>query len=181
MSSSNTNDNDSAGATSSQSNAPLQPGQMVLNEKQKYLKDMQYKAALGGLIAAPIIIFMPPRKLDLYTFGLCWLTVFCGNHLLKEHGHPGLLYAISPNVLSHEYEEKLMKSRKPYEGMMPSEAIWKQMTDVWNQRYDDEDQKTNKEDGMGSSVLNEIRREESKKSDSEVLRMLEEQERKRKS
>ncbi|KAK6505119.1 hypothetical protein TWF481_007041 [Arthrobotrys musiformis] len=155
---------------------PLQPYQ--LTEKQKYMKEMGYRTAVAAAIICPIIIFMPPRKMDFYTFGLICTTAYCVNHVMNEHGHPGLLYAIAPKG-SAEYQEKIAKSRKKYDGMLPSEAIWAQMKDVWNQRYDDDDDEDEVEEK--ESMLDQIRREEAgKEGGSSILKMLEDQEKKRK-
>ncbi|KAK6345222.1 hypothetical protein TWF718_007149 [Orbilia javanica] len=154
---------------------PQQPGQ--LTEKQRYMKEMGYKTAVAAAIICPVIIFMPPRKMDFYTFGLICTTAYCVNHVMNEHGHPGLLYAIAPKG-SMEYQEKISKSRKKYDGMMPSEAIWAQIKDVWNQRYDDDDEDDVEE--KKESMLDQIRREEAERGESSILKMLEEQEKKRK-
>ncbi|KAF3179906.1 hypothetical protein TWF788_006907 [Orbilia oligospora] len=148
-----------------------------LTEKQKYMKDMGYKTAIAAAIICPVIIFMPPRKMDFYTFGLICTTAYCVNHVMNEHGHPGLLYAIAPKG-SMDYQEKVAHSRKKYDNMMPSEAIWAQLKDVWNQRYDDDDEEEVEE--QKESMLDQIRREQAEKGDSSILRMLEEQEKKRK-
>ncbi|KAF3914834.1 hypothetical protein ABW20_dc0103890 [Dactylellina cionopaga] len=165
--------------TTDQPTPPPQPIQHVLTDKEKRGKDLLYKTAVVMVIAGPVLILMPPRKVDAYTFGLCFR-----NGKQQEHGHPGLLHLISPKV-SPEYEEKMRKANKPYEGLLPSEAIWKQLTDVWNQRYDEnEEEGAEEEEGKQEkqeSMLERIRREESEKPQSEVLRLLAEQEKKRKS
>ncbi|EPS37352.1 hypothetical protein H072_8966 [Dactylellina haptotyla CBS 200.50] len=158
---------------------PMPAAPVVLTEKQKYLKDMQYKVAVAGVILGPALIFMPPRKIDVYTVGLIFMTAFLTDHIMQEHGHRGLLYAISPQP-SAEYVEKMRKSHARYEGMMPSEAIWAQLKDVWNQRYEDEVEEEKSEE-KPESMLDRIRREEAEKPQSEVLKMLAEQEKKRKS
>lgn len=140
------------------------------------MKEMGYRTAVAAAIICPIIIFMPPRKMDFYTFGLICTTAYCVNHVMNEHGHPGLLYAIAPKG-SVEYQEKVAKSRRKYDGMMPSEAIWAQIKDVWNQRYDDDEDEV---EDKKESMLDQIRREEAEKGDSSILKMLEEQEKKRK-
>ncbi|KAK6528013.1 hypothetical protein TWF281_009271 [Arthrobotrys megalospora] len=155
---------------------PQQPRQ--LTEKQQNVKDLGYKTAVAVAVISPIIIFMPPRKMDFYTFGLICTTTFSVNYLMQQHGHPGLLYAIAPKG-NMEYQEKVARSRKKYDGMMPSEAIWAQIKDVWNQNYDDDDEEEVEE--KKESMLDQIRREEAEKSESSVLKMLEEQEKKRKS
>ncbi|KAK6543059.1 hypothetical protein TWF694_006985 [Orbilia ellipsospora] len=168
----------------------IPPTQPVLTERQKYLRDMQYKTAVAGVILCPIIIFMPPRKIDIYTFGLVCMTVFLTDHLVKEHGHPGLLYAISPTP-SAEYAEKMRRAHGKYDGMKPSEHIMAQIKDVWNQNYEDEaefdkrkkeleEEKETEGRREGETMLEMIRREEAQKADSPVLRMLAEQERKKK-
>lgn len=49
-------------------------------------RNFQHYTALGFLFAAPILIALPPRKLDLYTFALGSSFILSVNHLLKEPG-----------------------------------------------------------------------------------------------
>ncbi|PQE21186.1 rhomboid family membrane protein [Rutstroemia sp. NJR-2017a BVV2] len=44
-----------------------------------------HNAALFALIACPILIALPPRKLDKYTFALMTCTFIGGNHLTYEY------------------------------------------------------------------------------------------------
>lgn len=41
--------------------------------------------AIVGVVAFPILIALPPRKLDFYTFALTFGTYYCGNHLSQEY------------------------------------------------------------------------------------------------
>ncbi|KAJ6260550.1 hypothetical protein Dda_4776 [Drechslerella dactyloides] len=155
----------------------LRPGE--LTPRQQSMKALQYKTAVVCTVLCPLLILMPPRKMDFYTFGLCCTTVYCVNHVMTEHGHPGLLY-----LLASQPTPEQVKANKRYEGMLPSQAIWKQMTDVWNQRYDDEEEKEVEEEEKPDeelTMLERIKREEAKKGNSKLLQMLEEIERKRNS
>ncbi|KAK6359744.1 hypothetical protein TWF696_000883 [Orbilia brochopaga] len=153
------------------------PGQ--LTQRQRSMKDLQYKTAVVCTVLCPLIILMPPRKMDFYTFGLCCTTVYCVNHVMTEHGHPGLLYLLATKPTPEQ-----IKANKRYEGMLPSQAIWKQMTDVWNQRYDDEEEEVKEaEDERPDeelTMLERIKREEAKKGNTKLLQMLEDIEKKRK-
>ncbi|KAF3923286.1 hypothetical protein ABW21_db0202215 [Orbilia brochopaga] len=157
----------------------LNPGQRT--ERQKMMKDLQYKTAVVCTVLCPLIIFMPPRKMDFYTFGLCCTTVYCVNHVMTEHGHPGLMHLLATKPTPEQ-----IKANKRYEGMLPSQAIWKQMTDVWNQRYDEEEEEEVEEPEEEKpdeelTMLERIRREEAKKGNTKLLQMLEDIEKKRKS
>ncbi|KAM3066586.1 hypothetical protein ACMFMG_002301 [Clarireedia jacksonii] len=44
-----------------------------------------HNVSLFALIACPILIALPPRKLDIYTFGLMTCTFIGGNHLAYEY------------------------------------------------------------------------------------------------
>ncbi|EWC46553.1 hypothetical protein DRE_04276 [Drechslerella stenobrocha 248] len=161
-----------AGAGSAQPGPPPRK----LSEKQQYLKDMQYKTAVACVVVAPILIFSPPRRMNFMTFGLGCLTAFCTDHIMLEHGHPGLLYAVTPGFMMSSPDP----TKPPEHHMLPSQYIWKQMTDVWNQRSDEEEVSEEDADKAPLTMLERIRMEEGKKGDSELLRMLEEIEQKKK-
>ena len=54
-----------------------------------------HNSALAGLIIAPILILLPPRKLDLYTFTLSGTFVISANQLFREKTGVGLLNYVS--------------------------------------------------------------------------------------
>lgn len=53
------------------------------NETENYVRAVHY-AAIGVVIACPILALLPPRKLDFYTIGLLTTTGYCSNYLLRE-------------------------------------------------------------------------------------------------
>ena len=50
-----------------------------------------HTASLSLLVLSPILIALPPRKLDLYTFSLVGAFSWSGNHLLRERTGLGVL------------------------------------------------------------------------------------------
>lgn len=57
--------------------------QPTLSETERYAKAV-HTTALVILVACPVLILLPPRKLDFYTFGLCGATVYSANYLVRE-------------------------------------------------------------------------------------------------
>jgi hypothetical protein len=57
----------------------------MINLQDDYLK-LRRNVALGMLVVAPALIALPPRKLDLFTFGLGFTWVVCLNEVLKPRG-----------------------------------------------------------------------------------------------
>jgi len=53
------------------------------NEKIDYAKTL-HNTAIIALVACPLLIALPPRKLDFFTFGLCGATAFSANFLIRE-------------------------------------------------------------------------------------------------
>ncbi|KAF2709930.1 hypothetical protein K504DRAFT_466384 [Pleomassaria siparia CBS 279.74] len=70
---------------------PLTPDQrFALEQKAKY-ESFARKAAFGGVIICPLIAFLPPRKLDLYTFSLAVGTYLSADHLSDSYTNRGLI------------------------------------------------------------------------------------------
>jgi len=69
-----------------------------------------HNASLFMLVGAPILIALPPRKLDLYTFSLTGAFIASANHVVKERTGAGLLYQL-PGVrlppAAIEYQERM--------------------------------------------------------------------------
>lgn len=57
--------------------------QPTVNETARYAKAL-HNTALICLFACPAIALIPPRKLDLFTFGLAGTTLFSASYLLRE-------------------------------------------------------------------------------------------------
>lgn len=80
---------------SQQPSQPSQPDPSI--EKSIKRADFQsflHNASVVMLVAAPVLILIPPRKLDLYTFSLTGAFVASANHLTKERTGAGLLYQL---------------------------------------------------------------------------------------
>ncbi|KAF8534269.1 hypothetical protein BDD12DRAFT_690880, partial [Trichophaea hybrida] len=63
-----------------------QPSMSEPLAQQNEYYELQQRVALGVLIVAPILIALPPRKIDPYTFGLGVAWVFCLNEVTKYRG-----------------------------------------------------------------------------------------------
>lgn len=59
------------------------------NETDRYVKAL-HNTALVALIACPVLILIPPRKLDFYTFGLGGATLYSANFLIREQTGRGI-------------------------------------------------------------------------------------------
>lgn len=74
-----------------------------------------HNLSLTMLVGAPILIALPPRKLDLYTFFLAGSFVASADHLVKERTGAGLLYQLPGAKLppmALEYQERLRRSEQ---------------------------------------------------------------------
>lgn len=69
-----------------------------------------HNASLFMLVGAPILIALPPRKLDLYTFTLTGAFIASANHMVKERTGAGLFYQLPGARLpaaAIEYQERM--------------------------------------------------------------------------
>nr|POF14135.1 hypothetical protein CFP56_03159 [Quercus suber] len=57
--------------------------QPTRSETERYIQTLHY-AAIGAVVACPVIALLPPRKLDFYTIGLLTTTGYCSNYLVRE-------------------------------------------------------------------------------------------------
>ena len=57
--------------------------QPTIDETQRYVKVL-HNTAICAVIACPALALLPPRKFDIYTFGLGGATLFSANYLLRE-------------------------------------------------------------------------------------------------
>ena len=67
-----------------------------LPAQQGYLTT-RYRVALGVLVVAPVLMVLPPRKADAYTFGLGCAWVCCANEAVRFHTGRSLLESIGRN------------------------------------------------------------------------------------
>lgn len=71
-----------------------------------------HNASVIMLVGAPILILLPPRKLDLYTFSLTGAFIASANQLTKERTGAGLLYQLPGARLppaAQEYHDRMKK------------------------------------------------------------------------
>ncbi|GBF60894.1 hypothetical protein TMEN_3356 [Trichophyton mentagrophytes] len=67
-----------------------QPSELAQKRAEDY-KKVKFYAAVGIGIAAPVIIALPPRKLDIYTASLITACVVSADYLLTERTGKGIL------------------------------------------------------------------------------------------
>ncbi|KAK5077842.1 hypothetical protein LTR64_003758 [Lithohypha guttulata] len=78
-------------------NAPGPSTEPTFDQKVYMTQSFQsflHNASITMLVAAPILISIPPRKLDLYTFALSGAFVASANRICKERTGAGLLHQL---------------------------------------------------------------------------------------
>ena len=94
------------------------------DETQKYVKVL-HNTAIVAVVACPAIALLPPRKLDIYTFGLGGATLFSANYLIRERTgrsawqhvsgrgpHPVLHTAVESGVIPPTDQANLQRELK---------------------------------------------------------------------
>ncbi|KAF2746218.1 hypothetical protein M011DRAFT_404576 [Sporormia fimetaria CBS 119925] len=85
---------------------PLTPEQRLALEQYQKTVNLKRNLAIGGLIVCPILIALPPRKLDLYTFGLT--LGFTGSAVhLYNHARVSERYALPTESAREARRRKL--------------------------------------------------------------------------
>lgn len=74
----------------------LTPEQRLALENQQRNSRIIRNVAIGGVVLCPIIMLMPPRKLDLYTFSLGLGFYLSADHLCETYYGRGLVTQLSP-------------------------------------------------------------------------------------
>ena len=103
------------------------PSKPVINPSSR--QTLIHNVALGALIVCPLIIAIPPRKLDLYTIALLSGTFVGGNQLAQEYTGRSILTRVqdrmesisAPKLPSKalEVQAKLREERAMREGLVP--------------------------------------------------------------
>lgn len=70
------------------------------NETERYVKTL-HNTALFALVACPVLILIPPRKLDFYTFGLVGGTLYSANFLIREQTGRSIWQHVSQSRQQH--------------------------------------------------------------------------------
>lgn len=172
------------------------PQRLPLTPQQEKYKRIGHYGAIGTLFVAPAIALMPPRKIDLFTYGLGFSWLIALNWLAIEDNGRDLVDRIAyrlPQILSNETVERMRREEQDLAGLSPSEYITKQVSEVFSKdkqgglskeisdserklrrnrrREEDEDDEDVKSPGLveSVSVMNAIRNEEEKKLEKRVL------------
>lgn len=130
-----------------------------------------HNASIGMLVVAPILIAIPPRKLDLYTFSLLGGMTASVNHLCKERTGAGLLYQLPgarlPSYAQQYQEEPLGRRLLEEDNLQPMlrsqpdvakiSKIESATKDDWKkQRLAEEQQKLDEGEGYGGMIMDQI-------------------------
>ncbi|KAH3975701.1 hypothetical protein HBI56_084270 [Parastagonospora nodorum] len=77
---------------------PIPPEERLALEQRDRYNRIVRNLAIGGAIACPIIILLPPRKLDLYTFSLGVGFYLSADHLFTLRTGRGLVQQFAPKT-----------------------------------------------------------------------------------
>ncbi|KAG0126560.1 hypothetical protein HOY82DRAFT_101095 [Tuber indicum] len=138
----------------------LQP----LVDNQASYTALRYRASLGVLVVAPALVLLPPRKMDLFTFGLGASWLYCLGEVANQHGrdpwHGFKRYEqfgkekLEGRDMGRVAEangelvkaggwrgEKVVRDVRPKEaGRSISEIITERVWDVWEQKDSDQEE-----------------------------------------
>lgn len=170
----------------------LQERQRIYNDYHTFLNT----ASLATVFVAPVLIILPPRKLDLYTFSLASAFVVAANFQTKQRTGSGLLAHIplpfgmpqrAREIQAGDERRRLLEEAgTPVERQKGSlleeraREMWMgSETEGWKERrLKEEQEKIENGEGYGSMIVDQIRDvwtwgekrgEELKKKDEEVL------------
>ncbi|KAF2087365.1 hypothetical protein K490DRAFT_56975 [Saccharata proteae CBS 121410] len=87
---------------------------------------LKRNTAIGCLVVCPIIMLLPPRKLDFFTFGLAGATLLSTNYLVQQErgtgiaGRVGQLVAGNelPTERAREFQELRRRAKEEREGLV---------------------------------------------------------------
>ncbi|KAF7862606.1 hypothetical protein EAF04_007479 [Stromatinia cepivora] len=71
-----------------------------------------HNASLAALIVCPLVMMIPPRKMDVYTFALMTTTFIGGNHLAYEYTGVSMMTRIQSRVTSFSSTELPEKAKE---------------------------------------------------------------------
>jgi hypothetical protein len=166
----------------------------MANDFQSFL----HKASLTSLFIAPVLIAIPPRKLDLYTFSLGTAFVLSASYQTRQRRGEGLLATYSPfgkpkradgleadQRFQQQLPDRLLEEQRAQQlgGSMLQEKVkesWaKEEAEDWKaKRLREEQEKLDQGEGYGSMIMDQIwevwnqgekKAEEIKEKDEEVI------------
>ncbi|KAG4029199.1 hypothetical protein MFRU_017g01350 [Monilinia fructicola] len=71
-----------------------------------------HNASLAALIVCPIVMLLPPRKMDVYTFALMTTTFIGGNHLAYEYTGVSMMNRIQNRITAFSNIELSEKAKE---------------------------------------------------------------------
>ncbi|KAL1592079.1 hypothetical protein SLS59_009961 [Nothophoma quercina] len=135
----------------------LTPEQRLAQENAQRNTRIIRNVAIGGVIICPLIMLMPPRKLDLYTFSLGVGFYLSADHLCESYYGRGLVTQLSPfrsvtelpTERAREVQAKLREAREEERRKLGKEEdkgvlqkIWMGgETEGWKERRLEEERK----------------------------------------
>lgn len=147
-------------AAMAQSQPPtiLTPEQRIALDSQQRRTRIIRNVAIGGVVICPLIMLMPPRKLDVYTFSLGVGFYLSADHLCESYYGRGLVTQLSPfravgelpTERAREVQAKLREARdeerrklgKTDEDKSVLQKIWMGgETEGWKERRLEEERK----------------------------------------
>lgn len=152
---------------------PLTPDQrLALEQKERYDR-LTRNIAIAGVVVCPIIVLLPPRKLDLYTLGLSIGFYLSADHLAQSYNGRPLYQQFSfsspiPSSLPTEKARetsRILKEREEIERVRregakkPEERsvlqrVWMgDETEGWKERRMEEERKALEEGKTYTSII----------------------------
>jgi hypothetical protein len=158
---------------------PSPPPEPTLEQK-RHMTDSYHKfvhnTSVAMLVVAPLLIALPPRKLDFYTFTLGGIFAVSGNQLLRERNGVGILgllpgksvQNISETARGRILEEpvkrdavkEIMREGRQTQSKMEEKVKLIPMvgeTEGWKEkRLKEEQEKLDQGEGYGSMIIDQI-------------------------
>jgi hypothetical protein len=149
--------------------------QQMTDDYHKFL----HTASLAGLFIAPVLIALPPRKLDLYTFSLAGAFVVSANYQTKERTGCGLLshvptpFGLPPRAReikasqtqAREQQRRLIEETGAPVEKKKGSALEEKAKEIWmggetegwkERRLQEEQKKLAEGEGYGSMIMDQI-------------------------
>ena len=148
---------------------PVQSGNPPQDPQAANFEDVKYKLSLGLLVVCPIIMLLPPRRLDLYTFGLGGMWAASANHALHVSSGRSILQRVSstgselPTERAREMQ-RLLREQREAEGKQQQqqqgvlERVWMGgEKEGWKERrLREEKEALEKGEGYGDLIAKQI-------------------------
>ncbi|RAL59290.1 hypothetical protein DID88_007003 [Monilinia fructigena] len=92
---------------------PSQPSQFTQPDPANpRTTPLLHNASLAALVVCPIVMLLPPRKMDVYTFALMTTTFIGGNHLAYEYTGVSMMNRIQNRITAFSNIELSEKAKE---------------------------------------------------------------------